>query len=126
MGALTAVIENKAEVAPLDSYAFALIAKHAPDLAARVRVIKSTEPTAVPAFVASGESPNVTAAFLAAGDDPETRALMDRLLLDRFARPERAAYDDLKKRFLAMQAFWRRHPLAETAHPLFATEFGGN
>jgi ABC-type phosphate/phosphonate transport system substrate-binding protein len=126
MGALTAVIENKAEVAPLDSYAFALIAKHAPDLAARVRIIKSTEPTAVPAFVASGESPKVTAAFLAAGDDPETRALMDRLLLDRFARPECAAYDDLKKRFLAMQAFWRRHPLAEAAHPLFAKEFGGN
>ena len=125
MGALTAVIENKAEVAPLDSYAFALIASHAPGLAAQVRVIKSTEPTAVPAVVASADSPEVSAAFLAAGDDSETRALMDRLLLQRFARPQAPAYDDLRNRFLTMQAFWRRHPLAETAHPLFAAEFGG-
>ena len=125
MGALTAVIEKKAEVAPLDSYAFALIAKDAPGLAARVKVIKSTEPTAIPALVASVASPAVTDAFLAAGDDGTTRALMDRLLLDRFARPDRPAYDDLRKRFLTMQAFWRRHTLAETAHPLFAREFGG-
>jgi ABC-type phosphate/phosphonate transport system substrate-binding protein len=125
MGALTAVIEKKADVAPLDSYAFALIAKDAPELAAQVRVIESTEPTAIPALVASDASLAVTAAFLAAGEDKETRALMDRLLLDRFARPEAPAYDDLRTRFLTMQAFWRRHPLAETAHPLFASEFGG-
>jgi hypothetical protein len=47
---------------------------------------------------------------------------MDQLLLDRFALPERPAYDDLKGRFVAMQAFWRRHPLAQTAHPMFAAE----
>jgi hypothetical protein len=29
----------------------------------------------------------------------------------------------LGERFLAMRAFWRRHPLAKTAHPLFAAEF---
>ena len=125
MGALTAVIEKKAEVAPLDSYAFALIAKSAPELAAQVRVIKSTEPTAIPALVASGPpSPAIMAAFLKAGDDPAARAVMDQLLLDRFARPETPAYDDLRKRFLTMQAFWRRHALSETAHPLFAAEFG--
>ncbi len=125
MGALTAVIENKAEVAPLDSYAFALIAKDAPELAAQVRVIQSTDPTAIPALVASdAASPEVTTAFLNAGDDPATRALMDRLLLDRFARPEAPAYDDLRQRFLTMQAFWRRHALAETAHPLFAAQLG--
>jgi ABC-type phosphate/phosphonate transport system substrate-binding protein len=127
MGALTAVIENRAEVAPLDSYALALLAKYAPDLTAQVRVIKSTEPTAVPALVASGPaSPKLTAAFLAAGADPETRALMDQLLLGSFARPEVKAYDALRERFLTMQAFWRRHPLAEKAHPLFAAEFGGH
>jgi ABC-type phosphate/phosphonate transport system substrate-binding protein len=124
MGALTAVIEKKAEAAPLDSYAFALIARHEPELAAKVRVIKRTEPTAVPAFVASHASSDVTAAFLAAGDDEEMRGLMDQLLLRCFARPERPAYDDLRKRFLTMQAFWREHPLARTAHPLFAEEFG--
>ena len=42
MGALTAVIDKKSEVAPLDSYTFALIAKDAPELAAKVRAITST------------------------------------------------------------------------------------
>lgn len=126
IGALTAVIEKKAEAAPLDSYALALLSKYAPELTSQVRVIKSTEPTAIPALVASGPSPGVAAAFLAAADKPATRALMDQLLLGRFARPEAKAYDALRERFLTMQAFWRRHPLAETAHPLFAAEFGGH
>ena len=125
MGALTAVIEKKAEVAPLDSYAFALLSKYAPELTSQVRVIKSTEPTAIPALVASGHSPAIEAAFLAAADKPAARTLMDQLLLGRFARPEAKPYDELRERFLTMQAFWRRHPLAETAHPLFAAEFGG-
>ena len=124
LGALTAVIERKAEVAPLDSYAFALLSKYAPELTTHVRVIKSTEPTAVPLFVSSGPpSPTVAAAFLAAHQAPATAALMDQLLLDRFAPAERGAYDELKGRFLDVQAFWRRHPLAATAHPLFAAEF---
>jgi ABC-type phosphate/phosphonate transport system substrate-binding protein len=126
MGALTAVIGKKAEVAPLDSYALVLLGKYAPDLTAQVRVIKSTEPTAVPALVASGPaSPKLTAAFLAAGAGPMTRPLMDQLLLGSFARPEVKAYDALRERFLTMQAFWREHPLAEKVHPLFAAEFGG-
>lgn len=125
MGALTAVIEKKAEVAPLDSYAFALLSKYARELTSQVRVVRSTEPTAIPALVASVHSPAIAAAFLAAGKKPETRALMDRLLLGSFAHPEAAPYDALRERFLTMQAFWRRHPLAETAHPLFAAEFGG-
>jgi ABC-type phosphate/phosphonate transport system substrate-binding protein len=125
MGALTAVIEKKAEVAPLDSYAFALLSKYAPELTSQVRVIRSTEPTAIPALVASGPSPAVEAAFLKAADKPAVRTLMDQLLLGRFARPEAKPYDELRERFLTMQAFWRRHPLAETAHPLFAAEFGG-
>jgi ABC-type phosphate/phosphonate transport system substrate-binding protein len=125
MGALTAVIEGKAQVAPLDSYAFALLSKYAPELTSQVRVVTRTEPTAVPLVVSSGSaSPTVAAAFLKAHEAPATAALMDQLLLHRFARPESRAYDDLRERFLAMQAFWRRHPLARTAHPLFAAELG--
>jgi hypothetical protein len=85
-----------------------------------------TEPTPVPLLVASGPVPSaVSAAFLAARGKPSAVALMDQLLLDHFARPERRAYGELRERFLAMRAFWRRHPLAETAHPLFAAEFEG-
>lgn len=124
MGALTAVIEGRAEVAPLDSYAFALLSKYAPELTRQVRVILCTKPTAIPMFVASGPaSAAVTRAFLRARGKDSVAALMDQLLLDRFAEPDRPAYDELKARFLVMQAFWRRHSVAKTAHPLFAAEF---
>ena len=125
MGALMSVIERKAEVAPLDSYAFALLSKHAPELTRQVRTIMRTEATAAPLLVASRPMPAAVAeAFLAARDKPAAAALMDQLLLDRFARPERPAYDRLRERFVAMQAFWRSHPLAKTAHPMFAAELG--
>jgi ABC-type phosphate/phosphonate transport system substrate-binding protein len=126
LGALTAVIERKAEVAPLDSYAFALLSEYAPELTTQVRTILRTEPTAAPLLVASGPVPAaVTAAFLTAREKAPAAALMDQLLLARFAEPELKTYDDLKDRFQAMQAFWRRYPLAKTAHPLFAAEFEG-
>jgi ABC-type phosphate/phosphonate transport system substrate-binding protein len=121
MGALMAVIERKAELAPIDSYAFALLSKHAPELTAQVRIIMRTEPTAIPVLVASGPvSPRITAAFLQAREVPAASELMDQLLIHRFVRPKRAAYDALRARFRTMEAYWRRHPLAEKAHPLFA------
>jgi ABC-type phosphate/phosphonate transport system substrate-binding protein len=126
LGALTSVIEGRAEVAPLDSYALDLLGRHAPELATQVRVIRRTEPTAIPALVASTPTPaDLTAAFLEAGDEPSTRVVMDQLLLDRFARPEPQAYDALRERFLTAQAYWRRHPLAETVHPTFAAALAG-
>jgi ABC-type phosphate/phosphonate transport system substrate-binding protein len=126
MGNLTAVIEGKADVAPIDSYAFSLMSKHVPELTRQVRTVMRTEPTAIPLLVASGPAPAaVTEAFLTARKKAPVAALMDQLLLDRFAPPDRGAYDDLKKRFLAMQTFWRRHALAKTAHPMFAAEFAG-
>ncbi len=121
MGALRAVIDGHADVAPLDSYALALMRRHAPDLVAQVRVVASTEPTAVPAFVASGAaSPAVVEAFLAADRQADSRTLMEPLLLTRFERPDAAGYDALRQRFETMRAFWRSHPLAETIHSTFA------
>jgi ABC-type phosphate/phosphonate transport system substrate-binding protein len=112
IGSLMSVIERRAEVAPLDSYAFALLQKHAPELTAQVRVVKSTHPTAIPALVASGAaSAKVTDAFLAA--DP---ALLEPLLLDRFVVPEEAPYDALRERFDTATAFWRSHRLAAAQH----------
>src|SRR5476649_742523 len=79
MGAIMSIIEGKAEVAPLDSYAFALLGKYAPELTKQVRVVARTEPTAVPALVASSEggagaaSATIAEAFLALGIDPEAR-----------------------------------------------------
>jgi ABC-type phosphate/phosphonate transport system substrate-binding protein len=120
-GALLAVIERRAEVAPIDSYALALLSKHAPELTSQVRIVMSTEATPIPLLVASGAaSPGITAAFLKASEMPAAAALMDQLLVHRFVRPEAKAYDELRESFLTMRAFWRGHPLAEKAHPLFA------
>jgi ABC-type phosphate/phosphonate transport system substrate-binding protein len=121
VGALQAVIERRVEVAPLDSYALALLQSHAPALARQVRVVARTEPTAIPALVASASpSPAIVSAFLAADSEPAARALMEPLLLARFDRPDPAGYDALRLRFEAMRAFWRRHPLAESVHSSFA------
>jgi ABC-type phosphate/phosphonate transport system substrate-binding protein len=115
------VIERRAEVAPIDSYALALLSKHAPELTSQVRIVMSTEATPIPLLVASGAaSPGITAAFLKASEMPAAAALMDQLLVHRFVRPEAKAYDELRESFLTMRAFWRGHPLAEKAHPLFA------
>jgi ABC transporter, phosphonate, periplasmic substrate-binding protein len=117
MGALMAVIDRRAEVAPLDSYALALLQRHAPELTRQVRIVKSTEPTAIPALVASGPAPEkIVAAFLAV--DP---AVLAPLLLERFIVPEAPPYDALRMRFETMGEFWRRHPLAVTVHPAFAS-----
>ena len=119
------MIDGKAEVAPLDSYALALLDRHAPDLTRQIRIIERTAPTAIPAFVASGPAAAaITAVFLAADEDPESRSVMDQLLLCRFVSPDSTAYDGLRQRFQTMRAFWRRHALAETVHPAFAGEFG--
>ncbi|MGE5150248.1 MAG: phosphate/phosphite/phosphonate ABC transporter substrate-binding protein [Rhodospirillaceae bacterium] len=121
MGALRAVIDGHADVAPLDSYALTLMRGHAPDLVAEVRVVASTEPTAIPPLVASDRaSPAIVAAFLAADRQTDSRALMEPLLLTRFETPDAAGYEALRHRFETMRAFWRSHPLAETIHPTFA------
>lgn len=120
LGALRAVIDGRAEVAPLDSYALALFQRHAPELTAEVRVVARTEPTAIPALVASRASPAMAAAFLAAGADREQRALMESLLLARFVQPDPAGYDALRHRFEAVRSFWHDHRLAESVDPAFA------
>jgi ABC-type phosphate/phosphonate transport system substrate-binding protein len=49
---LEAIVDGRTDVGPLDAYAFALLIRHEPSLRA-VRVIASTEPVQMPAFVAS-------------------------------------------------------------------------
>lgn len=129
VGALEAVVSGTAEIAPIDAYAFALLGRHRPDLTAAVRVVGRTAPTPIPLLVASpavaasdagagGEA--LAEAFLAAHSDTALKALMDRLLLQRFVRPDPKAYDELKTRFTTTTQFWRLHPLAAVTHPAFA------
>jgi ABC-type phosphate/phosphonate transport system substrate-binding protein len=132
LGALTAVVQGAADVAPIDAYAFALLQKYRSDLTSRVRVVGRTVPTAIPPLVASqpaaGDPPAgqpacdaLQAAFLAAHRDPAMSRLLDGLALRRFARPDSGAYAVLRERYESAARFWNAHALATIIHPAFVT-----
>jgi ABC-type phosphate/phosphonate transport system substrate-binding protein len=126
LGAVTAVLEEHADIAPIDSYAFALMRRYRPDLTSRLRIVAQTAPTPIPAFVASpdalppGGLESLQSAFLVAHENPLTRELMRRLLLLRFERPPPASYDSLRDNYTAATKYWNNHPLAKVAHPAFS------
>jgi ABC-type phosphate/phosphonate transport system substrate-binding protein len=121
LGALTAVIDGVAEVAPIDSYAFSLLQQFRPELTSQLRIVARTAPTAIPPLVASQPvAASLESAFLEAHKNASMAGLMNSLQLERFARPDPSSYDVLKRRFDAAAAFWRKHPFAARVHPAFA------
>ena len=87
---LDSVREARIDVGPLDAYWHLLIARHAPQLTAGVRVLSSTEVAPMPAFVAAAGTPaelvaRLRAAFTAASGQSWFGALADPLLLEGFA-----------------------------------------
>jgi ABC-type phosphate/phosphonate transport system substrate-binding protein len=128
LGAMSAVIDGAAEVAPIDSYAYCLLQKYRPDLTSRLRVIARTVPTPIPPLVASGRGfETLQAAFLEAHRIASIAPLMAALLLERFVRPDPRSYDALQSNFEAATQYWKEHRLAATIHPAFrdATPFAG-
>ncbi|AHE54818.1 phosphate/phosphite/phosphonate ABC transporter substrate-binding protein [Sphingomonas sanxanigenens] len=95
-----ALAEDRIDVGPLDSFAWALIARHEPDLAARFRVIASTDPTPMPFLAAAGGVDAKTVALMRTAllgfDDP---AIADALCLTGFAPVGVAAYDVIARRW---------------------------
>jgi ABC-type phosphate/phosphonate transport system substrate-binding protein len=123
LGAMSAVIEGAADVAPIDSYAFCLLQKYRRDLTSQLRSVGRTAPTPIPPLVSSSAGmEQLQAAFLEAHRIPALAALMAGLLLDRFVRPDPASYDALRLNFETATRYWRSHPLAATVHPAFAFE----
>jgi ABC-type phosphate/phosphonate transport system substrate-binding protein len=120
LGALSAVLAGVADLAPIDSYAFALLEKYRPELTSQVRCIAQTESTPIPALISSPRPlAGLQEAFLAAHELPELQPIMQGLLLERFVLPDPAAYDTLRTMFEQSKAYWRRHPLASVVHPVF-------
>jgi ABC-type phosphate/phosphonate transport system substrate-binding protein len=126
MGALTAVVDGTADIAPIDSYALRLLGKYRPDLASEVRVVGRTVPTPIPPLVASAtaaseeELATLRSAFLEAHQSATLKPLMNELLLQRFAHPHPASYDVLRDNFDTAVAYWKSHRLAAHSHPAFA------
>jgi|SRR5580700_11351958 ABC-type phosphate/phosphonate transport system substrate-binding protein len=97
---LDSVREGRIDVGPLDSYWHVLIARHAPQLTAGIRVLTSTELAPIPAFVtsvdtAANEVERLRAAFRSAASRAWFAPLGDLLLLEGFADVTQAPYAPL-------------------------------
>jgi hypothetical protein len=120
LGAMTAVVDGVADVAPIDSYAYCLLQKYRWDLTSQLRIVGRTALTPIPPLVASKTGFDaLQAAFLEAHRIAAMVPLMTGLLLDRFVRPDPASYDALRLNFETASRYWRAHPLAATVHPEF-------
>jgi len=106
---LDSVRDGRIDIGPLDAYWHLLIARHAPQLTAGVRVLTSTAEAPMPAFVAAAGVPpesiaRLRAAFLAAASREWFAPVGEALLLDGFA----AVTGETFARLLA----WEREALA--------------
>ena len=123
LGAMSAVIDGAADVAPIDSYAYCLLQKYRRDLTSQLRIVGRTARTPIPPLVASVPGFDaLQAAFLEAHRIAAMIPLMEGLLLERFVRPDPASYDALRSNFEVASRYWRAHPLAATVHPAFVFE----
>jgi ABC-type phosphate/phosphonate transport system substrate-binding protein len=120
-GAIYAVIDRAADVAPIDSYAYRLLQKYRPDLTSQLRIVARTASTPIPPLVASRPGlERLQAAFLQAHRIAAIAPLLSALLLEKFVRPDPASYDALRLNFEAAGRYWREHRLAAKVHPDFA------
>ncbi|MBV9519338.1 MAG: PhnD/SsuA/transferrin family substrate-binding protein [Hyphomicrobiales bacterium] len=98
-GAALAVLEGRADVAPLDAYAHALLRRYDPNIALGLRVIDRSAFAPMPALVASAGLDSrlltrLTDALIGAAVDHEARSLLARLELKSFAPANSASYDE--------------------------------
>ena len=100
LGAMSAVVDGAADVAPIDSYAYCLLQKYRPDLTSQLHIIARTVSTPIPPLVASRPGlERLQAAFLEAHRIAAIEPLMAKLLLERFVRPDACSYDALRLNF---------------------------
>lgn len=96
--AMQAVADRVVDVAPIDSFAHALLRRYMPELASQVRIVAQTEPTPIPLLVASRSMDSVVIArlrttLLALAGDAGSRPLLEALEIAGFVDPmARAGY----------------------------------
>ena len=104
-----AIVEGKTDVGPLDSFAYALLRRHWPEVAGRTRIIASTDVVPIPAFMASEGAPSdiverLGETLTSFGDDPGQAALRDDLCILGFARIPESGYQITEDRAQAAEA----------------------
>jgi ABC-type phosphate/phosphonate transport system substrate-binding protein len=87
---IAAILAGEIDVGPLDSYALELIGRHDPALAARIRIVDTTDAAPIPFLVASRSCPGqlveaLQAALLRFGEVAACDGLRQRLCLRGFA-----------------------------------------
>lgn len=95
---LEAIAERRTDVGPLDSFAFDLLSRHEPELAAQTRVIASTAPVPIPAIMASRDMDaavieTLRTTLLTLGRRPEQAQLRADLCIAGFATLDPAGYE---------------------------------
>jgi ABC-type phosphate/phosphonate transport system substrate-binding protein len=108
-GVIDALAAGKIDVGPLDSYSYDLLAHLEPGFANQVRIVASTEPTAIPSFVATGHLDadllaRLRQAFADVESAPDLADARARLLLSGFAFPSPDDYAPLRARHDALIA----------------------
>ena len=97
---LDSVRAGRIDIGPLDAYWHMLIAQHAPELTAGIRVLASTAPTPMPAFVAAATAPaelvvRLRAALVGAPSRSWFAPLAQALLLEGFAEATEQSFAPL-------------------------------
>jgi ABC-type phosphate/phosphonate transport system substrate-binding protein len=99
---LDRVADGSIDVGPLDAYWHMLVRRHAPEVAAAVRVVESTETAPIPAFVAGPAVPEpdvrrLREAFAAAAGQPWFPPLAEVLMIEGFAPVSAADYRQTRR-----------------------------
>ena len=95
-----AIISGEADAGPLDAWWHALLRRHEPHIAARLRVITRTAPAPIPLVVCAAVVPEnqrrrLAAALEKVGDAEDVASERDVLLLRRFSPPDLRSYQAL-------------------------------
>lgn len=108
-GIIKAIAENRIDVGPLDGYVHDLIRRTEPEYAAQVRIVATTDPTPMPAIIATAsisqdEVQRLRAAFKASIAAPELAAARAALLLADFVLPATSVYAMQRERAALVDA----------------------
>ncbi len=91
-----AIAEGKADIGAVDSYCYALLMRHVPELSRSTRILAATEATLMPALMASPATSAETAAKLTAAlltfSPDKDSAWLEPLRISGFAKVDPAGY----------------------------------
>jgi ABC-type phosphate/phosphonate transport system substrate-binding protein len=95
-----AIVAGDADAGPLDAWWHALLRRHEPEVAARIRTVATTAPAPIPLVVSAAGMPGpqklrLTAALERTASVVELADVRDTLLLKRFVQADAAEYQSL-------------------------------